>query len=235
MPTASDNPRQNVTFPSNGNEAHGYLATPPTGSGPGVIVIQEWWGLDSHIADVADRLAAEGFVALAPDLYGGKLAHNEDEAMQCLTSLDAQQAAKDLIGAVDFLLARDDVTGNQVGAIGFCMGGGFVLLLAAEAGDRIAAAVPYYGVGPGVENADLSRITADVQGHYGDQDAMFPAEQARAFEQKLRDQAKGEVTFYYYPAGHAFHDDEDKMGNYDKESAQQAWQRSLEFLRAKLG
>jgi carboxymethylenebutenolidase len=232
---ATDNPRQNVTFPSNGNEAHGYLATPPGGSGPGLIVIQEWWGLDDHIADVTDRFAREGFVALAPDLYGGRVAHDENEAMGYLTSLDVQQAAKDLSGAVDFLLARDDVLGDKTGAVGFCMGGGFVLLLAAEAGDRIGAAVPYYGVGPGVEKANLSRITADVQGHYGEQDEMFPVDKAREFEEKLREQAQGAVNFFYYPAGHAFHDDENKMGNYDKECAQQAWDRTLEFLKSKLG
>src|SRR3954468_8444394 len=100
----SDNPRQNITFPSNGHEAHGYLAVPESGSGPGLIVIQEWWGLDDHIADVTDRFAREGFVALAPDLYGGNLADDENEAMQALTSLDVQGAARDLSGAVDFLL-----------------------------------------------------------------------------------------------------------------------------------
>src|SRR5437764_1321714 len=178
MPNNTEAPRQNVTFPSNGNEAHGYLATPPSGSGPGLIVIQEWWGLDSHIADVADRFAREGFVALAPDLYGGKLAHDEDEATQYLMSIDVQQAAKDLIGAVDFLLARDDVVGDKVGVVGYCMGGGFVLLLAAEAGDRVAAALPCYGVGPGVESAVPSRPPADVQGHYAEKDEMFPVEQA---------------------------------------------------------
>jgi carboxymethylenebutenolidase len=231
----TENPRQNVTFPSNGNRAHGYLATPGTDHGPGVIVIQEWWGLDDHIVDVTDRFAREGFVALAPDLYGGRLAHDESTAVQYLMSLDVQQAARDLTGAVDFLLARDDVQGDRVGAVGFCMGGGLVLLLAAEAGDKVAAAVPYYGVGPGVENADLSRITADVQGHYGEHDQGFPVDQARAFEQQLREQANGHVTFYYYPAGHAFHNDENKLGTYDKDSAQQAWQRTLEFLRSKLG
>ncbi len=230
----SESPRQNVTFPSNGGQAHGYLATPPSDGGPGVIVIQEWWGLDNHIADVTDRFAREGFVALAPDLYGGKLAHDENEAMNYLMSLDVKQAAKDLSGAVDFLLARDDVTGNQVGVVGFCMGGGFVLFLAAEVGDKVAAAVPFYGLGPGFENADVSRITADVQGHYGEQDQMFPVEKILEFEEKLRKEAKGEVTFYYYPAGHAFHDDENKLGNYDKDCAQQAWQRTIEFLKAKL-
>src|SRR4051794_6013415 len=236
MPDATtENPRQNVTFPSNGRETHGYLATPPSGSGPGVIVIQEWWGLDNHIADVTDRFAREGFVALAPDLYGGKLAHNEEEATKYLTSIDVGQAAKDLSGAVDFLLAHDGVQGDKVGAVGFCMGGGFVLLLAANAGDKVGAAVPFYGVGPAVEKADLSGITADVQGHYGEQDAFFPVEQAREFEEKLRKQASGEVTFYYYPAGHAFHNDENKMGSYDKEHAQEAWQRTVEFLKSKLG
>jgi carboxymethylenebutenolidase len=198
-------------------------------------VIQEWWGLDSHIADMADRFAREGFVALAPDLYGGKLAHDEKEALNYLMNLDVKQAAKDLSGAVDFLLARDDVTGNQIGVVGYCMGGGFVLLLAAEAGDKVAAAVPYYGVGPGFDSADISRITADVQGHYGEQDQMFPIEQIREFEEKLRKESAGEVTFYYYPAGHAFHNDENRMGSYDKECAQLAWQRTIEFLKSKLG
>jgi carboxymethylenebutenolidase len=231
----SENPSQNVTFPSNGKEAHGYLAMPSSPRGPGVVVIQEWWGLDDHIVDVTNRFASEGFVALAPDLYGGKLAHNEQEASSYLSSIDVEQAAEDLSGSVDFLLARDDVQGDKVGAVGFCMGGGFVLLLAANAGDKVAAAVPFYGVGPAVEKADLSGITADVQGHYGEDDAFFPVDQARGFEQKLRKEASGDVTFYYYPAGHAFHNDENKLGSYNKDSAQQAWQRTVEFLKSKLG
>src|SRR3954467_13550858 len=117
--------RQNVSFPSNGGEAHGYLATPSGGSGPGVIVIQEWWGLTDHIASIADRLAAEGFVALAPDLFGGKTTHDADEATELLMSLPVEQASKDLSGAVDFLLGHEAVTSQTVGAIGFCMGGGF--------------------------------------------------------------------------------------------------------------
>src|SRR3954470_142265 len=103
MPT--ENPRQNVTFPSNGGHAHGYLKTPASGSGPGVIVIQEWWGLDDHIAGIVDRLADEGFVALAPDLYGGRVAHDSDEAGAMMSELPVDQAAHDLGGAVDYLLA----------------------------------------------------------------------------------------------------------------------------------
>src|SRR5580698_2377032 len=129
---SDENPRQNVQFASNGGHAHGYLALPPSGIGPGVVVIQEWWGLTDHIAEIADRLAAEGFVALAPDLFGGKVAHDSDEAGALMMSLPVDQAARDLGGAVDFLLNHQAVTSTRIGAIGFCMGGGFVLLLAAQ-------------------------------------------------------------------------------------------------------
>ena len=229
----TENPRQNVTFPSNGSQAHGYLATPASGSGPGVIVIQEWLGLTDHIADVTDRLAAEGFVALAPDLFGGTTTHDADEAMKLLTELPVDRAARDLAGAVGFLLGHDAVTSEKVGAIGFCMGGGFVLLLAAQQGDRIGAAVPFYGVGPGVPST-YTGVTAAVQGHYAEQDSMYPVADARALEQQIRDESGAKVEFFYYPAGHAFHNDENLVGTYDEEQAKLAWQRAVAFLRAQL-
>src|SRR5687768_5833100 len=213
----TENPRQNVTFPSNGSQAHGYLATPPSGRGPGVIVIQEWWGLTEHIADVTDRLAAEGFVALAPDLYGGETTHDAEEATRLLTELPVDRAARDLAGAVDFLLGSESVTSSKVGAIGFCMGGGFVLLLAAQQGERIGAAVPFYGVGPGVPST-YTGVQAAVQGHYAEQDSMYPVDQARALETQIREESIGSVEFFYYPAGHAFHNDEDLIGTYDRKS-----------------
>jgi carboxymethylenebutenolidase len=231
---ADDATRQNVSFPSNGNEAHGYLAKPASGSGPGVVVIQEWWGLDDHIADITDRLAAEGFVALAPDLYGGKVAHDADEAGEMMSALPADQAARDLGGAVDFLLADESVTSKAVGAIGFCMGGGFVLQLAAQQGDKVAAAVPFYGVGQGVPD-QYATLTAAVQGHYGEQDEFYPVDSAKAQEKQIRDESGAEVEFFYYPAGHAFHNDKDKLGTYDADLAAKAWSRSIEFLHAKLG
>jgi carboxymethylenebutenolidase len=230
---SDENPRQNTTFPSNGNEAHGYLALPPSGSGPGVIVIQEWWGLTDHIADVTDRLAAEGFVALAPDLYGGTVAHDADEAGRLMTELPVDRAARDLAGAVDFLLGHEAVTSSSVGAIGFCMGGGFVLMLAAQQGDKIGAAVPFYGVGPAVPE-QYSGLTAAVQGHYGEEDAFYPVEGARAQEEQIRRESGAEVEFFYYPAGHAFHNDHDHLGTYDPENAKLAWRRSVDFLRSKL-
>ena len=229
--------RQNVTFPStsgaNGGTASGYLALPAAGSGPGVLVIQEWWGLDDHIAEVTDRLAAEGFVALAPDLFGGRVAHDADEAGQMMGELPVDQAALDLAGAVDLLLGHEAVTSSTVGAVGFCMGGGFVLLLAAQQGERVSAAVPFYGVGPAVPSA-YAGVRAAVQGHYGESDGFYPVEQARAQEQQLRDESGADVEFFYYPAGHAFHNDADRLGTYDEASATQAWSRTVEFLRARV-
>jgi len=226
-------PHQNVTFPSNGRQAHGYLRPPESGRGPGVVVIQEWWGLTDHIADVCDRLAAEGFVALAPDLYGGHTTHDSGEATMLMRELPVDRAARDLSGAVDYLLGHEAVTGERVGAVGFCMGGGFVLTLAAQAGEKIGAAVPFYGVLPG--EPDLSGIKAPVLGHFGEADELVPVEAARALEQRIRDTAGVEVTFHLYSgAGHAFFNDENLSGTYHPAYAKWAWSRTLEFLRANL-
>ena len=230
---AEQGSRQNTTFPSGGGTAHGYLALPDSGSGPGVVVIQEWWGLTGHIADVCDRLAGEGFVALAPDLYGGTTTHDADEAGRLMTELPVDQAARDLGGAVDFLLGHQAVTSSKVGAIGFCMGGGFVLLLAAQRGDKVGAAVPFYGVGPAVPDS-YRGLTAAVQGHYGEHDDFYPADDARRQAEQIRSEAGVEVEFHFYPAGHAFHNDTNKLGTYDREQAQLAWSRTVDFLRAHL-
>lgn len=225
----SDNPHQNTTFPSNGHEAHGYLAVPESGSGPGLIVIQEWWGLVDHIKDVTDRFAARGFVALAPDLYGGSTTHDPDEAGRLMQELPVDRAARDLGGAVDFLLGHDAVTSDTVGAVGFCMGGGFVLLLAAQQGDKVSAAVPYYGVG-GYADADLSGTTAKVFGHFAAEDAMAPPEQVRQLEQRLRDAGVDVELKIHAGAGHAFFNDENLIGTYDPELAASTWRETVTFL-----
>jgi carboxymethylenebutenolidase len=226
--------RQNVSFPSNGSTAHGYLARPEGGTGPGVIVIQEWWGLTDHIAEVTDRLAAEGFVALAPDLYGGKTTHDAGEAGELMSALPMEQAARDLSGAIDFLLADEGVASSAVGAVGFCMGGGFVLMLAAQQGARVGAAVPFYGVGPAAQQ-DFSKLTAAVQGHYGERDDFYPVDQARAQEQQIREQSGADVEFHYYDAAHAFHNDTNTLGTYSPEDAKLAWGRTVAFLHEQLG
>lgn len=231
---AQKTPHQNITFPLPQAEVtdtgHGYLATPPSGSGPAVIVIQEWWGLTDHIKQITDRLAAQGFVALAPDLYGGWITHDGEEAGEMMSKLPAEEGARQLSGATDFLLAHDDVTSRTVGTIGFCMGGGFVLALAAQQGERVSAAVPFYGVGQAVPET-YTGVRASVQGHYATQDEMYPEADARRQEEQIREESGADVEFFYYEAGHAFHNDEKLIGTYDQEKAELAWSRSVDFLR----
>ncbi|WP_018335352.1 dienelactone hydrolase family protein [Actinomycetospora chiangmaiensis] len=229
----TENPLQNVSFPSNGGTAHGYLALPESGSGPGVVVIQEWWGLTAHIADVTNRLAAEGFVALAPDLYGGTTTHDSDEAGQLMQDLPVQQAATDLGGAVDYLLAHEAVVGDKVGAVGFCMGGGFVLVLAAQQGDKIGAAVPFYGV-LGEDYPSFEKLAAPLLGHFGEQDTMATPDAVKSLADRIEAESGTRPDFRLYPAGHAFFNDENHMGTYDPEQASIAWNATLEFLRANL-
>ncbi|MBB4736304.1 dienelactone hydrolase family protein [Micrococcus cohnii] len=238
---ASKTPHQNTTFdlptkdPSQDGTrtGHGYLALPESGRGPGVIVVQEWWGLVDHIRDVCDRLAEQGFVALAPDLYGGWIAHDGDEAGEMMEKLPAEEGARQLAGAVDHLLSLDEVTSQTVGAIGFCMGGGFVLALANQQGEKVSAAVPFYGVGQGVPGS-FEGVKAAVQGHYAEKDQMFPVEDARKQEQQIREESGAEVEYFYYDADHAFHNDSNPAGNYQQADATLAWGRAVDFLKEKV-
>ncbi|OLM17957.1 Dienelactone hydrolase family [Pseudonocardia sp. Ae707_Ps1] len=227
---SNENPAQNVTFPSAAGTAHGYLKLPESGSGPGVVVIQEWWGLTDHIVDVTDRLAAEGFVALAPDLYGGRTTHDSDEAGTLMGELPVQQAATDLGGAVQFLLDHEAVTSETVGSIGFCMGGGFVLVLAAQQPHKVSAAVPFYGV-LGEDYPSFGQLTAAVQGHFGRDDQMADPASVEKLAERIERESGRKPEFHQYPAGHAFFNDENLMGTYDREQAGIAWGRAVQFLR----
>ena len=231
---STDNPLQNVTFPSGGGTAHGYLALPESGTGPGVVVIQEWWGLTSHIADVTNRLAAEGFVALAPDLYGGTTTHDSDEAGKLMQELPVDRAATDLGGAVDFLLEHEAVVGSKVGAVGFCMGGGFVLVLAAQQGDKIGAAVPFYGV-LGEDYPSFENLSAPLLGHFGEEDEMAPPDAVEDLAERIEKESGVRPDFRIYPSGHAFFNDENLLGTYDPEQALKAWSATRDFLRSNLG
>jgi len=222
---------QNVTFPSAGGTAHGYLAVPPSGQGPGVIVIQEWWGLTDHIANVADRLAAEGFVALAPDLYGGNVAHDKDEAQRMKKELPVSRGVELLSGAVDHLLGLPEVTSATVGSVGFCMGGGFVLHLA-TADQRVSAAVPFYGA---IREAhDYSGLRAQILGHYGELDGSIPQEGLELMSKVIREQSGITPDIRLYPAQHAFFND-GRPEVYHAESAARAWQSTVAFLNEQLG
>ena len=228
---------ETVEFPSNGSTASGYLATPAEGAGPGVLVIQEWWGLVPQIKRVCDRLASEGFTALAPDLYHGEIAkHTEmDKAAKLMSTLPPDRAGRDMAGAVDYLLAHDSVRGSSVGVVGFCMGGALTLIVAAQQGDKVGAAVPYYGAPLGDMAPDWSGLTAPVMGHYAESDDFFKPDAVRELEQSLQARGK-DVTFHFYAGcGHAFANEENALGTHDEDAARQAWVRTLEFLRAKLG
>jgi carboxymethylenebutenolidase len=226
------NPVQNVTFASNGDEAYGYLALPASGSGAAVIVIQEWWGLTTHIAHMADRLADKGYVALAPDLYGGAIAHDEGEALQMLLEIPVDRATRDLRGAVDYLLSRGDVVGETVGVVGFCMGGSFALQLAVQEGDKVAAAGAFYPVGYMPD--DYSGLQATVQIHIADGDEVNPPTLAEELNERISADTRTRPEIIHYPAGHAFLNEEDLLGTYDAEQAAIAWDRTVAFLRAHL-
>lgn len=220
-----------VDFPSNGQSASGYLSVPESGTGPGVIVIQEWWGLVPHIKEVADRFAAEGFVALAPDLYHGTTTTEPDEAGKLLMSLNLDQAAKDMGGAVDFLTGHGAVTSAGLGVTGYCMGGGLAMMLAVQRADAIVACAPFYGIIPWPSaEPDWSKLQAPVRGHFASEDGFFGPEQVRALEQKLRDLGKDASFVIHEGADHAFFNDT-RPEVYDAVHATEAWDATLAFFR----
>lgn len=220
-----------IEFPANGKTASGYLAVPSQGSGPGLVVIQEWWGLVDHIKDVCDRFAAEGFVALAPDLYDGKVTRSPDEADKLFMALNIARAGIDLRGAAEALLARPEVKSDKVGVLGFCMGGQLALYAAAEYPDRFAAVVDFYGVHPNVR-IDPSRLKVPILAHFAKRDNSVKEKDARALVRKIQ-VAGGSVEAHFYDADHAFFNDT-RPTVYDRESAALAWERTLAFLRKHL-
>jgi carboxymethylenebutenolidase len=228
---------ETVSFASNGDTASGYLAVPSSGSGPGLLVIQEWWGLVPQIKATCDRLAGEGFVALAPDLYHGEIAeHTEmDKANQLMQTLPPDRAARDMGAAIDFLRGHEAVTADKVGVIGFCMGGALTLMIAALQGDKVGAAAPFYGAPLGDMAPDWSGLSASVQGHFAEKDDFFGPGPVKELEAQLQGMGK-DVEFIVYPGtGHAFANEEDALGTYDAEAAKTALDRAVSFLRSKLG
>jgi carboxymethylenebutenolidase len=224
---------QMIEFPSNGSTGQGYLAVPTSGSGPGVVVIQEWWGLVPHIKDVCDRFAGEGFVALAPDLYRGTQVTEPDEAGKEMMAMALDRAGQDMSGAVDELRRRS--SGAGVGVVGFCMGGGLALVLACQRPDAVTACVPFYGIIPWPEaQPDYSKMRAAVLGHIAEKDRYFSPEAAAALESQLQSLGK-DVEFHVYPgADHAFFNDA-RPEVHDEAASALAWQRTIEFLRERLG
>jgi carboxymethylenebutenolidase len=224
---------ETVSFKSNGSTASGYLVKPSAGSGPGVLVIQEWWGLDSGIKEMAERLGKAGFVALAPDLYHGELAaHDEmDKAAHLMQSMPPDRAGRDMSGAVDYLASHAAVTSKSIGVVGFCMGGMLSFIIAANRSDKVSAVVPFYGFPSGPFEPDWSRLTATISGHMAENDNHFAPDAARALEAKLRGMGKN-VTLKVHPGtGHAFMGPHNALGTLDEKLAAQIWPEVVSFLK----
>jgi carboxymethylenebutenolidase len=214
------NDGQMIDFRSNGGTCGGYLV----GDGPGVIVIQEWWGLVPHITEVADRFAAAGFTALAPDLYHGESSTEPDGAGKLMMGLNLQQAAKDLSGAVDTL--RDRTGRDQIAVVGYCMGGGLALVLATQRPDAVAAVAPYYGVIPWpTAQPDWSALQARVVGEYAENDSMADPDTVRALEAHLRSLGKDATLHIHEGCDHAFFNDH-RPDVYNDAHAEEAFART---------
>jgi carboxymethylenebutenolidase len=225
---------EQVTYPSNGGSSEGYLASPASGTGPGVIVIQEWWGLVPHITSLADRFAAAGFVALAPDLYHGVQTTEPDEAGKLLMGLAMDQAARDIAGAADYLAGREGVAGG-IGAVGFCMGGSLALW-SATLSDKIVATVGFYPAVPWERmSPEWSNYAGKAAVIHCDDEAAGPGSEGIKTAARAIEEAGGQVTVYDYPGTHHAFFNDDRPEVYQPEAAASAWARSLELLRNRLG
>jgi carboxymethylenebutenolidase len=223
---------QMVEFEANGGTANGYLAE-PDGEGPGVVVLQEWWGLDDHIRDVCDRFAGEGFLALAPDLFHGETADQPDEAQQKMMALNMDEAEKEMRGAVEYLLAHEKSNG-EVGSVGFCLGGG-LSVWAASVNPKVGAVSTFYYVMPHGK-PDFSKLSGKpVLGHFGTADDFVSVEDAKALEAELQEAGADAAFEFYEGAGHAFFNDQDRLGTHHPEHARAAWGRTVDFFKQHLG
>jgi carboxymethylenebutenolidase len=220
-----------VTFKGkSGNDVSGELAEPNgAGKAPTVVLVQEWWGVNDHVKSLAERLAKEGFLVVAPDLYHGKIAKDAGEAQELMTELDTVAAMKDIAATVGFL--KEHARGNgKVGVIGFCMGGALSFAAACHV-EGLSAVVPFYGTPP-ADKVDYANVTAPILAHFAKNDDWATVAKAEEIKTKL-DALGKPMQLEVYDAGHAFVNDT-RPEAYDEKSAKLAWQRSVEFLKKNL-
>ncbi|MFN8372204.1 MAG: dienelactone hydrolase family protein [Anaerolineae bacterium] len=218
-----------VEFKANGSNAPGYLALPKgMNQARGVIVIQEWWGLDEHIKSVARRIAGEGFAALAPDLYRGKVAAEPDEARKLAMELNHDTAIKDMQGAVNYLVEHPMVVPKKIGVMGFCMGGGLAGQMAFR-GKHVGAVAMFYGGRLRLTDEDAAAVSAPVLGIYGEQDQSIPLETIQGNEAMLQKHSKLHEFVIYPAAPHAFFND--TRPAYRQEAAEDAWRRTIAWFK----
>jgi carboxymethylenebutenolidase len=231
---------ESITFGTGAIAGQGFLARPAEGrvgegrkAVAGVVVIQEWWGVVDHIKDVCRRYAAEGFVAVAPDLYHGNSSSRPDEAGRLAMSLNLLSAAREISAAARHVANAYALRG-RVAVNGFCMGGGLALAAAAQFPGDFDACVPFYGLVMGADQPpDWSRLTMPVRGHYAVRDPYYPMNRVREFEAQAR-AAGVDIVTHEYDADHAFFNS-DRPEVYHEASAAVAWARTINFLRTMFG
>ena len=212
-----------------GQTAPGYFAPASSPNAPGVVMLEEWWGVDDRIKATADRLSSHGFSVLVPDLFRGRNAVTRDEATHLVEGLDFNDAAaQDTLGAARYLREQG---ARRVGVMGFCVGGALAVVAAMQSRDFDAVST-WYGLPPS-EAGDPTKITIPLQGHWAREDQFVPIDAAKALEQRLK-AADATPEFHYYDAKHGFYNTGEPgdagLGHYDRESAETAWRRTVEFF-----
>ncbi|KAA6456938.1 dienelactone hydrolase family protein [Acidobacteria bacterium AB60] len=227
------NAQQQVTFPSGDGQASGLLYLPQGGGAhPAIVVIQEWWGVDSWIKEQATNFAAHGYVALAVDLYHGKVADSPEMAHELMRGLPQDQGVRDLVAGFKYLESRKDVKHDRIGAVGWCMGGGYALQLAIAEPELKAVSVNYGALA--TDRDQLAKIHAAVLGNFGGQDRGIPPEAVHGFEGAMKILGKPVDAKVYPDAGHAFENPNNKTG-YRPEDAADAQARTAKFFEQNLG
>lgn len=220
---------QMIEFTGERGHVPGYLAQPEgDGHYPGVVVIQEWWGLNDHIKDVTDRFAKAGYIALAPDLYRGQVAHEPDDARRLAMELEREQALIDIQGAVDYLNGLPNVQPKKIGVIGFCLGGGLAGMMSYK-GRNLGAVAVFYGGRFAVDDALAPQIHTPILGIYGEADQGIPLEMVKTTEAALERHAKPHEFVIYPNAPHAFFNDS-RAHTYVADAAADAWERTLRWF-----
>ena len=223
----------NVDLKVNGEGAYAFVAQPDDDAKhPGIVLIQEWWGIEPHVRDLAQKLAADGFVVAVPDLYHGKIATEPDEAQKMIMLIrgNVEKAAKEIIGALDTVKAMPNVEPKKLGLMGFCVGGFMTYYVASRYPD-LGAVFPFYGAGYDPTPEEVARVNAPVLAFYGKRDQSVPMQQVEKIERMYK-QAGKDITVKVYDAGHAFINPDHGMGN--EKAAAEAWPLAVNFLKRHL-
>jgi len=223
----------NVDLKVNGDNAYAFVAEPDDNARhPGVVLIQEWWGIEPHIRQLAQKLAAAGFVVAVPDLYHGKIATEPGEAQKMVMMVrgNVEKAAREIIGALDTVKAMPNVEPKKLGLMGFCVGGFLAYYVASRYPD-LGAVVPFYGAGYDPTPEEVAKVNAPVLAFYGSKDQSNPMEQVRKIERMYKEAGK-DITVKVYDAGHAFLNPDHGMGN--EKAAAEAWPLAVNFLKQHL-